>query len=81
MNAPQVVREDTQVRSQVPFIFFFIVAMVCFSLSWIIFGFTHVQVLCGVVGVVFFLVSFLSMRSGLILIALSMLFSPEFSVG
>jgi hypothetical protein len=72
---------ELPVRSQAVVVCVFIGALLVFSFFWIFFGFTHLQIFCAVVGVAFFLISFFSIRTGLILMALSMLLSPEFSVG
>jgi len=55
--------------------------VVALGLAWILFGFSHTQIIYAVVGIIVFAISFFSMRAGLILMALAMLFSPEFSVG
>ncbi len=79
MNTP-VSDDELRAPSQAPFILLFSVLMAFLGLVWIMFGFSHREIFLGVVGVIFFVVSFFSMRTGLVILIMAMLFSPEFSI-
>jgi len=66
---------------QLVMFFSFALLMLGFSAVWILFHFSHIQILAVGFALVFFAMAFFSIRLGLVLMAISMLFSPEFSVG
>jgi len=85
MNEPELIPQSPQTESRDPgqliMFFSFALLMLGFSTIWVFFNLSHVQILTVVFGIAFFAIAFFSIRLGLVLMAISMLFSPEFSVG
>lgn len=81
MNTDTASTQNPTGGEQVFFSVLFLFLLAGFGTLWVVTGFSHVQMLSVILGLVFFIISFISLRIGLVILAISMLFSPEISAG
>jgi len=81
MKSVAPVVQEGGFQAQAVFIVIGVLAIACVGYLWTLADYSQMNIVMALLGVTFFLISFISIKTGLILMVFAMLFSPEFEVG